>query len=69
VAGTGFELPPENAGNSSTSVERGADSGALGARIASVDPNLEMLIELWPTLPAETKQRIVELATSTVHKE
>src|SRR5262249_48098179 len=58
VAGTGFEVPPENTGSLRSLLESGAESGAFGAQTAALagsddglpDRALARLVEAWPTL-------------------
>ena len=61
VAGTGFELPPRNTGNSSNSFQSGAESGALGALSAPIDPDLALLVKAWPGLPEAVKAKVVAM--------
>jgi hypothetical protein len=59
VAGTGFERPAKNTGNTAGGLQGGAESGALGVRVATSDPLLEELLAAWPALSAEARTRIV----------
>ncbi len=65
VAGTGIELPPENAEKTPVGAESGAQSGAVGAREAvlavPVDPNLAAVVDAWPTLPEAIKVGILAM--------
>lgn len=51
VAGTGLELPPENAGNPGNSLQSGAECGALSGQEAPFDPELRAVVDAWPALP------------------
>ena len=68
MAGTGFELPPENTGITRASVPSGAESGALGAERALAeapsDPDLARLIEAWPALPEAIKAGILAMVAA-----
>jgi len=64
MAGTGFDSPPENAGNLMGSTESGAESGALGAREAPIDPELAAVVDAWPALPDAIKAAILALLNS-----
>jgi hypothetical protein len=65
MAGTGFEAPLENTGNSSGSDQSGAESGALGAREAPLDPELAVVVDAWPALPDAIKAGILALVRAT----
>jgi len=41
--------------------QSGAESGALGAREAPVDPDLAAVVDAWPTLPAAIKAGILAM--------
>jgi hypothetical protein len=55
------EHPQESSGNSSDSDQGGAESGALGAREAPIDPRLAAVVEAWPTLPEAIKVGILAM--------
>jgi hypothetical protein len=51
VEAAGIEQPQENSGNTAITHESGAQSGALGARVAPLDADLAAVVDAWPTLP------------------
>ncbi len=53
--------PLENTGNTGVSDQSGAESGALGAREALIDPGLVAVVDAWPALPAAIKEGIVAM--------
>jgi hypothetical protein len=62
----GIELSQESQGFAGVDAESGAESGAVGARTPTpadppIDPDLQVLIDAWPTLPAATRQGIVAM--------
>lgn len=59
VAGTGFEPPNKNTGETPRRGEGGAESGALGAHSTPIDPDLQAIIEAWPKLNESTKAGIL----------
>jgi hypothetical protein len=61
VAGTGFERPSKNTGNSTVDPQGGAESGALGVRGRPIDPELAAVVDAWPTLPAATRSAILAM--------
>ena len=61
VAEAGIELPQDSSQNTGVSEKSGAESGAVGARMASSDPDLLAVIEAWPDLPPVVKGSIVEM--------
>jgi len=62
VGGTGLEPPSKSSGFQGILPEGGAESGAVGARMALSDPNLMAVVAAWPTLPETTRQQIVAMA-------
>jgi hypothetical protein len=73
MGGTGPETTGTFAGNSATSDERAAKSGAISARSRAtgvehvgedrpgIDPRLARLIDAWDTLDEETRDAIIAL--------
>jgi hypothetical protein len=61
MAGTGFELSQESAGNSTGSDQSGAESGALGTGNGPIDAELAAVIEAWPSLPDAIKAGILAM--------
>jgi hypothetical protein len=57
VVATGLEESHHSSGNAAIPNQGGADSGAQ----VSIDPQLGRLIEAWPGLPGDTRERIVAL--------
>jgi hypothetical protein len=47
----GLGTPPQDAGKMPISQTGGAKSGALSPDSSSMDPDLQRLIDAWPTLP------------------
>ena len=64
MAGTGLELPPENAGKTGVLDQGGAESGALGAREAPLDADLAAVVDAWPALPDAIKAGILAMIRS-----
>jgi hypothetical protein len=50
-----------NTGNSSSSDQSGAESGALGAQEATLDPDLAAVVDAWPALPGTIKAGILAI--------
>jgi hypothetical protein len=50
--GLGLETPPQNTDKTPISQTGGAISDALSANSDHIDPDLQRLIDAWPTLPA-----------------
>lgn len=61
MAGTGFELLQESAGNSTSATQSGAKSGALGAQNGPLDPDLVVVAEAWPGLPDALRAGILAM--------
>jgi hypothetical protein len=61
VAGTGFEQIEDLSGSSSICAEGSAKSSALSTEMHHLDPQLELLIEAWPTLSKAVQQQIMLL--------
>jgi len=61
VGDEGTEHPRDTPGNSPISIQGGAESGALGAREAAVDPSLAAVVEAWPKLPDGIKAGILAM--------
>jgi hypothetical protein len=51
----------ESSGNIADSETGGAKSGALSADLAPIDPDLAVVVDAWPTLPADVRCRIVAI--------
>jgi len=49
---TGFETPSNSSGETANSEKGAAESGAVGAESSCIDPDLQAVIDAWPTLPA-----------------
>jgi len=56
------EQRANSSGNTHSAAQSGAESGALDARIGTVDPGLARLIDAWPGLPRDVHDRILALA-------
>ncbi len=50
-----------NSGDTGVGAESGAESGALGAREAPIDPGLAAVVEAWPALPEAIKAGILAM--------
>ena len=61
VAGTGFEQIEDLSGTSNICAEGSAKSSALLTEIHHLDPQLQLLIERWPTLSKAVQQQIMLL--------
>jgi hypothetical protein len=61
MGGTGLEHPGESTENTATSPTGGAESGALGAREAPIDPSLAAVVDAWPALPDAIKAGILAM--------
>jgi len=59
VGGTGLERPPESSGNSGVPLQRGTESGTVGAPDDLIDADLRAIIAAWPDLSDSTKAAIV----------
>jgi hypothetical protein len=57
----GNRTPAETAGNSVNLPQGGAESGALNARRATIDPTFAAVVEAWPTLPDPIKAGILAM--------
>ena len=58
---TGFERTQENTGETTVSVEGGAESGALDAENLVTDPDLAAVIAAWPTLSEANRTAILAI--------
>ena len=61
VAGTGFEQIDDLSGTSNICVEGSAKSSALLTEMHCLAPQLQLLIERWPTLSKAVQQQIIRL--------
>ena len=43
------------------SQQGGAESGAVGAQNSPIDPDLELIIEVWPTLSDASKAELITI--------
>ena len=63
VAGTGLELDSvsrcEDKGLEKSTRAGGAKSGALGAHSDLIDPDLQAVIDAWPTLPEKIRAEVM----------
>ncbi len=57
----GVEQPPETPKKMRVSILSGAESGALDARKVESQPDLAMVIEAWPNLPAAIRAGILAI--------
>lgn len=57
----GIRTPRKNAGKTQVTNQSGAESGALGAREAPIDPELAAVVEAWPALPDAIKAGILAM--------
>ena len=63
VAEAGLETYDESSGKATESESGGAESGAVDARNAPIDPDLRTIIERWAGLSEEVRVSILKLAT------
>ena len=61
VAGTGLEQIDDLSGTSNICAEGSAKSSALSTETHSLDPQLQLLIQRWPTLSKAVQQQIMLL--------
>ncbi len=61
VAGTGFEQIDDLSGTSNICAEGSAKSSALSTEMHHLDPQLQLLIDAWPTLSKAVQQQIMLL--------
>ena len=66
-----FLVPPDGAehgqkssGNQGVGNQSGAESGALGAENAPIDPELAAVVDAWPALPEAIKAGILAMVTA-----
>ena len=64
----GFEPTEKIVGITDAAVESGAESGARGAREASIDSRLVAVIGAWPTIPADAKAAILAIVEAAVKR-
>jgi len=57
----GLELPPQNTEKSAISENGGAESGAFSVESSSLEPNLQQIIDAWPTLPEAFRGAIMAM--------
>ncbi len=58
--------PCDNSGFASKANQGGAESGAVDSEEAPTDPDLQRLIEAWPTLPKPVKAGVVAMMNSAI---
>lgn len=58
----GIRTNAENAWETASAVQSGAESGALFADSSQFEADLQVVVDAWPTLPADLKASIVEIA-------
>jgi hypothetical protein len=61
----GLEHPPENTKKKPISQTSGAKSGALSAKSAPIDTELQNLIDAWATLPEAIRAGILAMVRAT----
>ena len=66
--GTGLEPPQQSSGKTSFSQSGGAESGAVGARMAPFSRELGKVIKAWPTLSEKVRARIVAMVEEVTDK-
>ena len=54
-----IEQYPNSPQKTALSEQGGAESGAVGARTDPIDPDLKLLIEVWPTLSEASKAEVI----------
>jgi hypothetical protein len=65
MAGTGFEVAQDLAGDSTTNNQSGAKSGAVGVGSYARDPELNAVTEAWPDLSPAIKAGILAMIRAT----
>jgi hypothetical protein len=61
----GNRTPAQIPGETADSGESGANSGAVGAQEAPLDPDLTLVVSSWPTLPEAIKAGILAMIRTT----
>jgi hypothetical protein len=61
VTPTGFEHPPQNTGETAISEIGGAKSGAFSPDFEQIDPDLQSILDAWPTLPEAVRAGILAM--------
>jgi len=61
VEAAGIELPPQNTEKTQLEAQGGAESGAVGAREAPLDPDLQLIVDRWEDLPQPIKAGILAM--------
>ena len=67
VGRTGLEHLAKTTGKTSDSKASGAESGASEADSVDSDPDLQRLIDVWPTLPEAIRRAIMAMVETTDH--
>lgn len=57
----------DSSGNTSFAGQGSAESGALGARLADLTPDLQEVISAWEALPGTTKVGILAMVRAACH--
>ena len=65
VAEEGLEQPPTSPMKTGISRSGDAESGAVDVTSRLDQPDLQLVIEAWPTLPADVRNEIVALIESS----
>ena len=60
-----IEQYPNSPQKTALSERGGAESGAVAARNGPIDPDLALIIEVWPGLPEETKAGILAMVRTS----
>jgi len=61
VEAAGIEPASKSSGNLGGGEQSGAECGALGARIAPIDPELAAVVDAWPGLPGAIRAAILAM--------
>jgi hypothetical protein len=61
----GVERPPQNIGKTPVFQTGGANSGALSPDFVEIDPDLQRIVNAWPTLPEAMRAGILAMIAAS----
>lgn len=64
----GLEHPAKSSGNTGFPQRGGAESGAVGARMALSDPDLMAVVNAWRDLPEAVRRQVVAIVTAAAEQ-